>query len=68
MRDKNEDEYKGGEGKTPVATACSEGRSGLNLLRVEPESEVMVATRKGVALFVFIILGIETGEKGRPKV
>ena len=39
MRDKNEVKYRGGDGKTPVTTACPEGRWGSNLLRVELESK-----------------------------
>ena len=42
LLDKNKDTYRGGEGTTPVITACpDEDRSGLNLLliRVKLESE-----------------------------
>ena len=40
MRDKNEGMYRGGEGKTPVMTACPPRRSlRVNLLRVEPKSK-----------------------------
>ena len=39
MRDKNwKARTRGGEGTTPVTTACPEDRWGSNLLRVEPES------------------------------
>ena len=39
MRDKNGGTYRGGEGTTPVTTACLEVRRGLNLLRVKLEDK-----------------------------
>ena len=39
MRDKNEGTYRGGEGNTPVTTACLEGHGGQNLLRIELEKK-----------------------------
>ena len=39
MRDKNEGTYRGGEGTTPVTTACPEDRWGYNFLRLKLESK-----------------------------
>ena len=55
MRDKSEGTYRGGEGTTPVTTACPEDRWGENLLRVEPESEKSDGEKKDEKKYGFFV-------------